>query len=116
MLLNYGELDGVRLLSPKSIDLMSSDHTHGLYVYVRGYGWAYGFGVGVRTDLTRSNCIGSVGAYGWSGLACTYFVIDPSSQLIGIALSQVLGYGFKPGFCFQQQFEKAVYQALENRS
>jgi len=113
MLSNRGELDGVRLLSPKSIELMAANHTPGLYNYVRGYGWGYGFGFGIKTDLTKSNCIGSVGAYGWSGLACTYFVIDPAEQLIGLALSQVLGYGFKPGFCFHQQFEKAVYQAIE---
>jgi len=115
MLSNRGELDGVRLLSPKSIDLMSASHTGGLYVYVRSYGWGYGLGFGVRTDLSKSNCVGSVGAYGWSGLACTYFVIDPAERLIGLALSQVLGYGFKPWFCFHQQFEKAIYQALIDR-
>ncbi len=114
MLLNGGELDGVRLLGPKSVELMSSDHIHGLYVYNRGYGWGYGFGMSVRTDLTRSSCIGSIGAYGWSGMACTYFVIDPAEQLIGLAFSQVLGYGFKPGFSFHQQFEKALYQAKLN--
>jgi len=111
MLLNRGELNGVRLLSPKSVDLMSSDHIHGLYVYPRGYGWGYGFGMSVRTDLTRSTCVGSLGAYGWSGMACTYFVIDPVEELVGLAFTQVLGYGFKPGFCFHQQFEKAMYQA-----
>lgn len=112
MLLNRGGLDGVRLLSPKSVDLMTSDHTHGLYVYVRGYGWAYGLGVGVRTDLTKSNCIGSVGTYGWGGAACTHFFIDPAKELIGLAFSQVFGYSYKPGFRFNQEFEKAVYQAL----
>jgi CubicO group peptidase (beta-lactamase class C family) len=111
MLLNRGELDGVRLLGSKSVDLMAADHIHGLFVYPRGYGWGYGFGMSVRTDLTGSNCVGSVGAYGWSGMACTYFVIDPTEQLIGLVFSQVLGYGFKPGFCFHQQFEKAMYQA-----
>ena len=113
MLSNRGELDGFRLLSPKSVELMTANHTDGQFIYVRGYGWGYGFGLGIKTDLTESNCIGSIGAYGWSGLACTYFVIDPAEQLIGLALSQVLNYSLKPGFCFHQQFEKAVYQALE---
>ena len=114
MLLNRGELDGVRLLGSKSVDLMAANHTRDLFIYPRGYGWGYGFGMSVKTDLTRSTCIGSVGAYGWSGMACTYFVIDPAEQLIGLAFTQVLGYGFKPGFRFQQQFETATYQAMKN--
>ncbi len=47
-------------------------------------------------------------------MACTYFVIDPAEELIGLAFTQVLGYGFKPGFRFQQQFETATYQAMKN--
>jgi len=112
MLLNKGELDGVRLLSPKTVDLMTSNHTGDLFIYVRGYGWGYGFSLGMRTDLTESASIGSVGTYGWGGAACTQFFIDPKEELIAIALSQVFGFGFKPGFRLDQEFEKAVYQAL----
>jgi CubicO group peptidase (beta-lactamase class C family) len=114
MLLNRGELDGIRLLSPKTVELMAADHTHNLFVNVRGYGWGYGFGLGVMNDLTRSICIGSAGMYGWSGAACTYFFIDPAEEMIALAFSQVLGYGYKPGFRFSQQFEKAIYQAIVN--
>ena len=112
MLLNKGELDGVRLLSPRTVDLMTSNHTGDLFIYARGYGWGYGFSLGVRTDLTESVSIGSVGTYGWGGAACTQFFIDPKEELIAIALSQVFGFGFKPGFRLDQEFEKAVYQAL----
>jgi len=114
MLLNRGEFNGVRLLSPKTVDLMTSSHTGDLFIYARGYGWGYGFGVGVRTDLIESASIGSVGAYGWGGAACTRFFVDPKEELIALAFSQVFGYGFKPGFCLDQEFEKAVYQAMTN--
>ena len=52
--------------------------------------------------------------YGWGGAACTHFFIDPAEELIGLAFSQVFGHGYKPGFRFNQQFEKAVYQAIVN--
>jgi CubicO group peptidase (beta-lactamase class C family) len=112
MLHNRGELDGVRLISPKTIDLMTTNHTGDLFIYPRGYGWGYGFGVGVRTDLTESVSIGSTGSYGWGGAACTMFLVDPKEDLIALVLTQVLDYGFKPGFRLQEEFEKAVYQAL----
>lgn len=114
MLFNRGELDGARLLSPKSVDLMAENHTHNLFIYNRGYGWGYGFGLGVKTDLTGSTSIGSVGTYGWGGIACTYFFIDPAEELIGLCFTQVLGYGSKLGFSFPQQFEIATYQAINN--
>lgn len=112
MLLNRGELDGVRLLSPKTVDLMTSNNTGDLFIYIRGYGWGYGFSLGVRTDLTESMSIGSPGTYGWGGAACTQFFIDPKEDLIALALSQVFGFGYKPGFCLDQEFEKAIYQAM----
>ena len=112
MLLNRGELDDVRLLSPKTVDLMTSNHTGDLFIYARGYGWGYGFSLGVRTDLTESVSIGSAGTYGWGGAACTQFFIDPEEELIALALSQVFGFGFKTGFQLDQEFEKAIYEAL----
>jgi CubicO group peptidase (beta-lactamase class C family) len=112
MLLNKGEIDGVRLLSPKTVNLMTSNHTGDLFIYARGFGWGYGFSLGVRTELTESISIGSVGTYGWGGAACTQFFVDPKEELIALALSQVFGFGFKPGFRLDQEFEKAVYQAL----
>ncbi len=114
MLLNRGAFDDVRLLSPKTVDLMTSNHTGDLFIYARGYGWGYGFGLGVRTDLIESTSIGSIGTYGWGGAACTQFFIDPKEELIALVFSQVFNFGFKPGFRLDQEFEKAVYQAIIN--
>jgi len=112
MLLNRGELDGTRLLSPRTVDLMASNHTGDLFIYVRGYGWSYGFSLGIRTDTTESISICTAGTYGWGGAACTQFFIDPAEELIALAFTQVFGSGLKPGFRLEQDFEKAVYQAL----
>jgi CubicO group peptidase (beta-lactamase class C family) len=87
MLLNGGELDGVRLLSPKTIEFMTSDHLGG----IPGSSYAgYGFGLGfaVRTAPGMSDNPGSVGEYLWAGAQGTYFWIDPKEKLIAIFMSQ----------------------------
>lgn len=113
MLLNGGELDGIRLLSRKTVELMTSNHTGDLYVYLRGYGYGWGLGVGVRTDPVGISRVGSVGEYGWGGAACTQYFADPKEDLLGLMFSQVMGARMKPDFSLREDFERLVYQALE---
>jgi CubicO group peptidase (beta-lactamase class C family) len=99
MLLNGGELDGARVLAPKTVALMTSDHLPPDCAYgpsARGFGglaprpeMGYGFGLGfaVRTQLGRSPLPGSVGDYSWGGVLGTYFWIDPAENLIAIFLA-----------------------------
>lgn len=113
MLLNGGELGGVRLLSPKTVELMMMDHLP-LEVSIpaqnlAGYGW--GLGVRVRTNVAESQLLGSVGEYGWAGAYGTYFLVDPKEDLVAMFLPQLRGSGFFP---IRQQFNNAVYQALVN--
>jgi len=112
MLLNGGVLDSVRLLGRKTVELMTMNHTGDLYIYLRGRGWGYGLGVGVHTDLVGTPAVGSVGAYGWGGAAGTYYFADPKEDMLGLAFTQVFGYGYKPGFFINREFEKLAYQAL----
>jgi CubicO group peptidase (beta-lactamase class C family) len=79
-LLNRGELDGVRLLSPGSVALVTASHTGSRYPNEH-YGW--GLGVRVRTSAAGDEP-GSVGSYGWNGGTGTLFVVDPAEQLIVI--------------------------------
>lgn len=79
-LLNGGQLDGVRLLSPLTVRLMTADHVGGKYPDPN-YGW--GLGVQVRRTAAGSD-IGSVGSYGWNGGTGTLFVVDPRERLIVI--------------------------------
>ncbi|MFN2327947.1 MAG: serine hydrolase domain-containing protein [Chromatocurvus sp.] len=108
MLLNGGELDGTRLLSPRTIEHMRRNHVAGLDT--RGLLSAGGFGLGVAVTLEPgiSGEIGSPGSYGWGGAAGTRFWIDPEEELIAIFMTQSVPHQTQLG----DQFRTLVYQAL----
>jgi CubicO group peptidase (beta-lactamase class C family) len=94
MLLNGGELDGVRLLAPKTIAHMTADHLppnvqygatartrFGALAPVPEMGYGFGLGFAVRKEQGRSPVPGSVGEYFWGGATGTYFWIDPQEQM-----------------------------------
>jgi CubicO group peptidase (beta-lactamase class C family) len=87
MLLAGGELDGVRLLSPKTVEFMTSDHL-GAVPGSNYPGYGFGLGFAVRTATGMNDVPGSVGEYLWGGAQGTYFWIDPREQLIAIFMSQ----------------------------
>ena len=89
MLLNGGELDGVRILSRKTVELLTTNHTGDLFIYVRGRGYGYGLGVGVRTNLYEYPAVGSIGTYGWGGATGTYYSADPREGLLVLLFQQV---------------------------
>ncbi len=108
MLLNGGVLDGTRLLSPKSIELMTASHTADLPGSpVMGPGAQFGLGVRVITDLAASQSLGSAGMYGWLGIYGTTFWVDPKERMVSIALVQRY-----PGSQVAAAFLPLVYQAL----
>ena len=108
MLLNGGSLDGVQLLSPKSIELMTRSHTTDLPPsLLLGPGTGFGLGFRVVTDIAPTGAIGSEGRYGWLGIYGTEFWIDPKERLIGIVLAQRY-----PGSPVAAAFQPLVYQAL----
>jgi CubicO group peptidase (beta-lactamase class C family) len=90
MLLNGGELDGVRILSPKSVELMRQDRLVGLADPHPFGAKSQGFGLGVRilTDLGRSPTLGSLGCFGWDGAATTLVQIDPKERTVALLLMQ----------------------------
>jgi CubicO group peptidase (beta-lactamase class C family) len=87
MLLNNGELDGRRLVSRKTIELMTARHSDPIPLSFLS-GQYFGLGVAVQKDDGDSGLISSPGAYGWSGAYNTYFRIDPKEQLILVLLVQ----------------------------
>ncbi len=96
MLLNGGELDGMRLLSPTTVRMILSDHFGGnlgdqlpASVLPRVKGLGFGFGGSVVTDPIARG-MGSKGEYAWSGWANTSFWIDPVEQLIGMVFTQLI--------------------------
>ena len=92
MMLNGGELDGVRLLSRKTIELMTANHTGDYGIWLAGPGYGFGLGYAVVTDLGPSGTPRSEGSYYWGGAFGTIFWVDPSEELIGIMLTQVRPY------------------------
>jgi CubicO group peptidase (beta-lactamase class C family) len=105
MLLNGGAVDGTRLLSPKTVDLMTQNHLDGTF----SPGWGFGLGVQVATDLPAASTLGSEGMYGWSGLASTYFFVDPQEELIGMVWTQFVPNARYP---IGEQFRVGVYQSI----
>ncbi len=94
MLANGGVLEDVRLLSRKTVAFMTADHLAVLPdalngpAYLPGPGYGFGLGFAVRTHAGGAYTPGSVGDFNWSGLAGTYFWIDPQEDLIAIWLMQ----------------------------
>jgi CubicO group peptidase (beta-lactamase class C family) len=110
MLLNAGQLDGVRLLSRKTVELMAVNHLTSLEVPYISPGSAYGFGLGgsVRVDLAKGNIPGSIGQFGWDGAASTYFRIDPKERLAVLLFQQHMPFDV-PSL---ELFSTLVYQAI----
>lgn len=85
MLLDGGSIDGARVLGPRTVEYMASNHMHaGVALgagYLPGPGYGFGLGFGVRTDKGGADYNGSVGDYYWGGYAGTYFWIDPKERL-----------------------------------
>jgi len=112
MLLDGGKGNGTRLLSRKSVELMTDNAVGDLDLAnypepgqnLRGYG--FGLGVRVRKSNGASGWLGSVGDYGWAGAYGPYFWIDPKEQLIGIVMMAT-----RVGR-LRTEFPNAVYQAL----
>jgi len=106
MLLNGGELEGARLLSPKSVELMTSNHVGTLYSE-----GAVGFGLGfeIVEHVGRSGRLGSIGAISWGSAYYSRFFVDPQEKVVAVFLSQLVPSG---GLDLQEKFRSLVYQAV----
>ena len=104
MLLNGGELNGVRILKKETVELMRSPH-HDTW---------FGLGFAIVTDKKEStdgkepaDTPESIGSYSWGGAAGTIFWIDPEKELIGLLMTQISDVSSS-----HDQFKKLTYQAL----
>ena len=111
MLLNKGELNGVRILGRKTVEYMTENHisddqlpTEGFY---KGTGWGLGFAV--TQDIIKWQGVGSNGSYWWGGAYSTMFLIDPKEQLILILMTQFSPSEYYP---INVEFTELTYQAL----
>ena len=96
MLLNHGELDGVRILAPPTVDLMTASHLppslltgeFGVVNIIMQPGHSWGYDMAVLPDPAAVNDIVGKGTYYWAGAADTWFWVDPTNDLIFIGLTQ----------------------------
>ena len=107
MLLNDGELDGVRLLGRKTVELIRMNHISDDWQPLERTGCGFGLGFAVVTDVAETHAPGSLGTYSWGGLASTTFWIDPVEDLIAILMTQLIGDS-----PFHAQFRVLTYQSI----
>jgi CubicO group peptidase (beta-lactamase class C family) len=110
MLLNKGQLNGVRLLSPKTVELMATNQVSAAALAagsILGPGTGYGLGVSVMMNPAERGNLGSVGEFGWSGAASTHVLIDPKEDLVAIYCTQLMGE-----FAVRAHFVTMLYQSI----
>jgi CubicO group peptidase (beta-lactamase class C family) len=115
-----GELDGVRILSPKTVNYMSSNHLPSAIASGGGSGeqpnlvgdalggFGFGLGFGIVTDTAANGAMGSAGQYYWGGAAGTVFWIDPVEDIVVVSMMQLMG-GWPS---YRPELRVATYQAL----
>jgi CubicO group peptidase (beta-lactamase class C family) len=111
MMLNGGEINGVRILGRKTVKYMSSNHLpKSMIPYEKkAQGEGYGLAMSVTVEPEMSGFMSSKGNFGWGGAASTYFRVDPQEKIILISMAQFVPIGFHR---YHDDFRNLVYQAL----
>ncbi|MHB8342594.1 MAG: serine hydrolase domain-containing protein [Mycobacteriales bacterium] len=122
MLLGGGELDGVRVLSPRALAYMTRNHLPGgadlaafgrtLFAETRFEGVGFGLGFAVVLDPAAERVLANAGEYSWGGAASTAFYVDPREELICVFMTQLLPSSTYP---IRGALRTLVYQALVDR-
>jgi len=118
-LLRRGELEGVRLLSPRTVALMTSNHLPGdvdleaygrpLFAEIPFDGFGFGLGFSVLRDAVKAKTLSSPGEFAWGGAASTAFWVDPAEELTAMFFTQLMPSSTYP---IRQHLRQLVYQAL----
>ena len=119
MLLEGGELDGVRLLGSRTVGYMTRNHLPGgadleafgrpLFAETTFDGMGFGLGFSVLADPVKNKVLASAGEFAWGGAASTAFWVDPAEQLTALFFTQLLPSSTHP---IRPQLKQLVYQAL----
>jgi CubicO group peptidase (beta-lactamase class C family) len=117
MMLNKGELDGVRLLGRKAVELMTSNHLRGdmaemgqpRFSESSYYGIGFGLGFSIMLDPAKAQILGTPGEYAWGGAASTAFWIDPAEDMAAIMLTQLMPSSTYP---IRRELRVLTYQAI----
>lgn len=117
---NGGEYQGQRIIGRKTLEFMRLNHlpdgkdlpalTIGGFSETPYAGSGFGLGFSVKTDVAKSHTNGSVGEFGWGGLASTNFWVDPAEDLVVIFMTQLIPSSSYP---IRQELRALVYGALD---
>ncbi|WP_157084811.1 serine hydrolase domain-containing protein [Sphingomonas pituitosa] len=119
MLLNRGVLDGVRIVSPKTIDLMTTNHLPGgsdlaamsraLFSEATNAGTGFGLGFAINLDVAKTLIPGSTGEFYWGGMFSTAFFVDPVERISMVFMTQ-----FSPSMLYpiRRELKTLIYSAL----
>jgi CubicO group peptidase (beta-lactamase class C family) len=108
MLLNRGELDGRRLQKAETVAAMTTNQIGSFSPSITHHGDKFGFGFGVVTPAGKSGEAASVGSYSWGGIFHTYFLVDPSEELIALFATQIYPFDH---LTLHSDFKRLVYEA-----
>lgn len=112
MILNGGELDGVRILGKKTVELMSENSIGDLYAPFRIHsGDKFGYGFGIRTERGEYDELESLGILGWDGAFYTRFWIDPKEDLVAVFMTQSRDWSLD----LINKYRVLVYQAVVDK-
>jgi len=108
MMLNGGELNGVRILGRKTVELIRSNHLpDGVHMW-GGDAMGFGLGFSVVLDGPKTGSLNSEGTYEWGGAAATKFWIDPEEKLIAVLMTQLMGNPYP----FHEEFRVLTYSSI----
>ena len=123
MMLNKGELDGIRLLGRKTVELMTMNHLPdgqdltnlalpGMFTETGYAGVGFGLGFSVMQSPARAQIAGTPGEFAWGGAAGTAFWIDPGEQLIAVFMTQIMQMGHPAPYPIRRELRTLVYSAV----
>jgi len=118
MMLNGGELNGMRILSPQTVQFMMRDHLGPIGLGGedgKPSGMGFGLGFAVMKDPVAAGYMSSIGTCFWAGYASTYFWIDPKEDMVVIAMTQHVDDNVPAAGALRSEFPTLVYSALLER-
>jgi CubicO group peptidase (beta-lactamase class C family) len=123
MMLNKGELDGIRLLGRKTVELMTMNHLGdgqdltnlalpGMFTETGYYGVGFGLGFSVMQSPARAMIAGTPGEFAWGGAAGTAFWIDPGEQMIVVFMTQIMQMGLPSPYPLRRELRTLTYASV----
>ncbi len=108
MMLNYGKFKNQQIISRKTVELITSNQTGGLFSFEKGAG--FGFGFAISNGPSETGMIESAGTYSWSGIFTSHYWVDPEENLVGILLTQTQPFNWD----ILRKFKTLAYQAIND--